>query len=180
VPANVIRLYSGVDSVRAADALRIAIQGRRDAWPYVHRFAPPSSEDVLVIGTANVETVGNGPIEVVKYQVNSGKRFFLRAVILGCNISFVPGDATFTVDRNSPVGVTDSQFLPEHGLINVPVQLGSAIYGPFHLQRAREFAPLDVVRVKGTNVTLSAGPTNQYVCGLFGYEVPVLDIHSTR
>jgi hypothetical protein len=69
--------------------------------------------------------------------------------------------------------------MPEHGLINIPVQLGSSTFGPWRLHRAREFAPLDVIRVKATNVGLNEG-TDFYVCGLFGYEVPTLDVKANR
>jgi hypothetical protein len=176
----VVQMYSGADSVRAADALRIAIQERRDAWPYVHVYPPPNSQDVNVIGTLETQAQGAAAAAVLSYKVNAGKRFYLQAVILGANVTILPGDALFTIDRNSPVGVTSSQFMPEHGLVNIGVQTGSAQWGPFRLQRAREFAPLDVVRVKAVNVNLVAGAPNYYVCGLFGYEVPVLDVRAGK
>jgi hypothetical protein len=181
VAARTVQMYSGPDAVRAADALNRAIQERRDAWPYAHVYPPPSSKDVHVISTAVTQAQGAAAIAVVTYQVQSGKRFFLRGVLFGFQGgAFLPGDALFTIDRNSAVGQTNSQFLPEHGLINVPVLLGAQVNGSYveawMLQRAREFEPLDVVRIKATNVSLPVGAGNQYVCGLFGYEVPVLDV----
>ena len=180
----VVQMYSGVDSVRAADAYRIAIQERRDQWPYVHIYPPPNAIDVNVIGTAVTQAQGAAAIAVVTYQVNAGKRFYLQAVLLGAQLDlgslFVPGAALFTIDRNSPIGIADSQYMPEHGLVNIPVQLGSAAFGPWRLQRAREFGPLDIVRIKATNVALSVGEPNWYVCGLFGYEIPTLDVKATR
>jgi hypothetical protein len=177
-------MYSGVDSVRAADAYRIAIQERRDQWPYVHIYPPPNAIDVNVIGTAVTQAQGAAAIAVVTYQVNAGKRFYLQAVLLGAvldgNVTFVPGNALFTIDRNSPIGITDSQYMPEHGLVNVPIPLGSWRDGPWKLQRAREFGPLDIVRVKATNVGLQVGDPTWYVCGLFGYEIPTLDVKATR
>jgi hypothetical protein len=177
-------MFSGVDSVRAADAYRIAVQERRDQWPYVHIYPPPNSQDVNVIGTAATQAQGAAAIAVVTYQVNAGKRFYLQAVLLSAvldvSASFVPGDALFTVDRNSPIGITDSQFMPEHGLVNVPVILGSPTNGPWRLHRAREFGPLDIIRVKAVNVNLSVGVPTYYVCGLFGYEVPTLDVKGAR
>jgi hypothetical protein len=177
-------MFSGVDSVRAADAYRIAVQERRDQWPYVHIYPPPNSQDVNVIGTAATQAQAAAAIAVVTYQVNAGKRFYLQAVLLSAvldvSATFSPGDATFTVDRNSPIGITDSQFMPEHGLVNIPVILGSSIYGPWRLHRAREFGPLDIIRVKAVNVNLGVGVPNYYVCGLFGYEVPTLDVKGAR
>lgn len=180
----VVQMYSGVDSVRAADAYRLAVQERRDAWPYVHLFPPPNSQDVNVIGTAATQTQAAAAIAVVTYQVNAGKVFYLQgilfSVVLDVAATFTPGDALFTVDRNSPIGVTDSQFMPEHGLVNVPVPLGSSQFAPWRLHRAREFGPLDIVRIKAVNVALSVGDPTYYVCGLFGYEVPTLDVRGHR
>lgn len=179
MPANAVRMFSGVDSVRAADAYRLAVQERRDQWPYVHVYPPPNAIDVVAIGTIVAQAQAAAAIEVLAYTVNSGKRFYLQAVVLGCNVTIAPGDALFTVDRNSPIGIANSQFMPEHGLVNVPIALGSFQFGAWKLERAREFAPLDVVRVKGVNVNLNAG-SDFYVCGLFGYEVPTLDVKANR
>jgi len=190
VSAKPVRIFSGPDSVRAADAYRLAIQDRRDQWPYVHVYPPLNAIDVHVVGMLATQTqVGSGGAAavVLTYQVNAGKRFYLQAVLLGCNVSpFVPGDGLFTIDRNSPVGVTDSQFMPEHGLVNVPVQLGrvepatSSVIAEWPLKRAREFSPLDIIRVKATNVNLAEGAPAFWVCGLFGYEVPSLDVKASR
>lgn len=175
-----VRIFSGADSVRAAEAYRLAVQDRRDAWPYVHVYPPANAKDVLAIGTLAIPAISAVKSEVLRYKVSSGKRFYLRGVILGANVAIVPGQALFTVDRNSPVGVTNNQFMPEHGLTDVPIQLGQFPVEPFVLQRAREFEPLDDVRVKAANLALSAGDPNYFVCGLFGYEVPVLDIKAAK
>jgi hypothetical protein len=176
-------MFSGPDSVRAADAYRLAIQDRRDQWPYVHVYPPPNAIDVHVINTELTQAQGDPAIAVVTYQVNAGKRFYLQAILLSTNgvgPAFVPGDVLFTIDRNSPLGIPDTQFLPEHGLINIPVQLGSASFAPWRLQRAREFGSLDIIRIKAVNVSFAVGTPNQYVCGLFGYEVPTLDVKASR
>lgn len=175
---NPVRMFSGADSVRAADAYRLAVQERRDAWPYVHVYPPPNSTDVHVISTIAVQAQGAAAIEVLKYTVNAGKVFYLQAILFQASSTIVPGDALFTLDRNSPVGINNTQFMPEHGLVNIPVALGSNLSRPWKLARAREFAPLDVIRIKGTNVNLSGGTF--YVCGLLGYEVPTLDVKHKR
>jgi hypothetical protein len=178
--AKAVQMYSGADSVRAADTLRIAIQERRDQWPYVHVYPPPNSKDVFVIGTIAVPVApASLTVTVLTYQAQSGKKFYQRGVIFGAQGGqFTPGDATFTEDRNSALGSTNLQFLPEHGLINVPVLLGGqgqngSYTEPFWFSRAREFEPLDVIRIKATNVNLAGGV---FVAGIFGYEVPVLDV----
>lgn len=176
---NAVRMFSGADSVRAADAYRIAIQDRRDAWPYVHVYPPPNAEDVLVIGTLATPALSTTKVQVLSHQVNSGKRFYLRGVILGANVAIVPGQALFTVQRNSG-GTNNLQFMPEHGLINVGIQLGQFPVEPFMLQRAREFEPNDVVRVMAANIGLGVGTPTYFMCGLFGYEVPVLDVKANK
>ncbi len=180
---RVVRLVSGADSVMAADAYRLAVQDRRDSWPYVHVHPPPSATDVFKIFTIAVQTAATPPavaaaIEIGKYTVNAGKVFYLRSVMFGASSSIVAGDAFFTLDRNSAIGVTNTQFQPEHGLVNVPIALGSPVNGPFPLEMARVFAPNDVIRIKGVNINLSDGTF--YVCGIFGYEVPSLDVKSKR
>ncbi len=176
---HVVQMFSGPDSARANDAYRLALEARRDAWPYVHVYPPPNAIDVHVIDTAVAQAQAAPAIEVLSYQVNAGKRFYLCGVVLGCSLAFTPGAALFTVDRNSPVGVTNSQFMPEHGLVNVPVQLGSFSLSPWLFRRAREFAPLDIIRIKAANVGLNEG-TDIYACGLFGYEIPTLDVNTRK
>lgn len=175
-----IQMLSGADSVRGAEAFRLAVQGRRDSWPYVHIYPPPNAIDVFQVSTLAVPSAASGETQVLRYQVNAGKRFYLQAVILGANVTIIPGDALFTLDRNSAIGVVNSQFMPEHGLVNINCQLGSTSQGSFRLERAREFAPLDIIRIKATNVNLSEGGSNFYVCGIFGYEIPTLDVKPSR
>ena len=177
-----VEMLSGVDSVRAADSYLHALLGRRDAWPYPHIYPPPNATDVNVVGSLAIPTAGTGDAEVVAYQVPSGKRFYLTHVVMGANITVVPGQALFTVDRNRPLPViTNYQFMPEHGLINVPFALGSFVPGdPWPLRRAREFEPLDVVRIKANNLFLSAGDPNYFWGALLGWEVPVLDVKAMK
>jgi len=181
--ARAVQMFSGVDSVRAANELQRAIQARRDEWPYPHVYPPPDSLDVFVIGTVTVPVApASLTVAALTYQVQSGKKFFQKGIILGYQGgTFTPGDATFTEDRNSALNSTNKQFLPEHGLINVPVLLGGQINGsyvePFILQRSREFEPLDVIRIKATNVNLTGG---SFVAGIFGWEVPVLSVKHGR
>ena len=175
---RVVRMVSGADSAKAADAFYLAVQERRDSWPYVHVYPPPSATDVFKISTIAVQNAGDPQIEVLRYTVNAGKVFYLRAVLFQATSTIVAGDALFTLDRNSAIGASNSQFQPEHGLVNVPVALGSNLAVPYNLQMARIFAANDVIRIKATNVNLT-GDT-QYICGIFGYEVPSLDVKTKR
>ena len=177
--ASRVQLFSGPASVTAARELMLAEQARRDAWPYPHVYPPPQSEDVHVISTAAVGTAGTGvPVEVLKYTVQSGRRFFLRAVLFQCDVTVSIGAALFTLDRNASVGGTsNTQYDPEHGLVNIPMVLGSNMVCPWYLQRPRIFEPLDVVRVKALNVDLGGG---NFVAGIFGWDVPVTAVRGRK
>lgn len=176
-----IQMFSGVDSVRAAKDLLNSMQSRRDAWPYPHVYPPPNAEDVHVVAAVATPALAV-QVAVITYQVQSGKRFYLQGVLLSCTgaSTVIPGAALWTIDRNIPIGIANTQGSVEHGLVAVPFPLGSSAVEPWRLQRAREFEPLDIVRVKGTNVALAVGAPNYFVCGLFGYEVPVLDVPSSK
>jgi hypothetical protein len=179
--AKPYQMYSGVDAVRAANELVMAQMARRDDWPYPHVYPPRNAEDVHVIGTVVTPALA-ATVQIASYQVQSGKRFYLRAILMTVTgaSTMIPGAATWTLDRNIPVGVANTQGSIEHGLVNVPIPLGSNVVEPWVLQRAREFEPLDIVRIKGTNVALSVGAPNYFIGGLFGYEVPVLEVKASK
>lgn len=178
--SNGFAVLSGVESIRAAEELFSAEKERKDLWPYVHIYPPPNAVDVVALAAVVTQAQAAAAVEVVSYRVSSGKRFFLRGILLGANVTIVPGQALFTIDRNRAVGVTvNAQYMPEHGLTNVPFQLGSQSF-PWLLARAREFAALDTVRVKATNVGLAVGDPNYWVCGLFGYEVPAVSMKAGK
>jgi hypothetical protein len=184
VKSNAIRVFSGPQSIGAAERLLAAQQDRREQWPYVHVEPPPNAEDVIAVGAVATQDVTTPTsVTVVAYQVNSGKRFFLTSILMAANVPIVPNQAAFTLDRNSQDVLainSTTQYSPEHGLINVPCQLGSNLMAPWYLNRAREFAALDVVRIKAINYGLSVGDPTYWICGLFGYEVPSVDIKLNR
>jgi hypothetical protein len=179
-------MVSGADSVNAATEYLKALQTRRDEWPYVHVYPPKNAIDVFFTGALEIPQQATGPAEILRYQVNAGKVFFLRSVIFGAvgsngPLAIVPGQALFTVDRNSEIGAVNVQFNPEHGLINVPFAVGNfQDTRGFRFERAREFKANDIIRIKGSNVGLSAGNPNFFVAGIFGYEVPTLDVHTLK
>src|ERR1035437_2635542 len=142
------RVYSGVDAVKAADVV-MRDQSNREKRPYMHVYPPVNAEPVHVIGSVVTPALA-ATVIVLAYQVPSGFRFYLRGIIQtyeGGN--FVSGQATWTIDRNTPVGVANYQAQPEQGLVAVPVRVGS--FAPFMMDefaRAYEFEPLDIVRSK--------------------------------
>jgi hypothetical protein len=168
------RVYYGKDAAKAADILN-QDQDRKEQWPYVHIYTPRNAEPVHVIAFAPTPAA-LATVEILKYPVPSGYRFYLRAIVQGyVGGAFLPGDATWTIDRNTPIGIPTLQGQPEQGLINVPVQLGSfTASSPWILPRAYEFEELDDVRSKGTNVNLGVGIPNFFMSGFFGYLVPMI------
>ncbi len=84
---NAIRMLSGADSARGANEYLKAVQERRDAWPYVHVYAPPNATDVMKISIANVQMAAAPAIEILQYTVNAGKVFYLQAVLFSASTS---------------------------------------------------------------------------------------------
>jgi hypothetical protein len=168
------RVYYGSDAAKAADVLR-QDQSRREEWPYIHIYPPRNAEPVHVIGTIPTPAAAATAV-VLLYSVPSGYRFYLRALIQQyVGGAFLPGDALWTIDRNTPVGIPNIQAQPEQGLINVPVTVGAfSPFSPDRFERCYEFEELDDVRSKGTNVNLGVGAPNFFTSGLFGYLIPMI------
>jgi hypothetical protein len=171
---KVQRVYYGVDAAKAADVLN-QDKDRREQWPYVHCYPPRNAEPVHVINSVPTPAA-LATVQVLLYSVPPGYRFYLRAIVQNyVGGAFLPGDATWTIDRNTPVGIPNLQGQPEQGLTNVPVQLGSfTASSPWRLPRAYEFEELDDIRSKGTNVNLGVGISNFFMSGFFGYLVPMI------
>jgi hypothetical protein len=156
--------------VRMAEVLRQTLKDRAD-WPYVHEFPPVGSIPVDFIADIPSPAVGV-KTPVLVYQVPSGFRFFLAALLQDFNNAFNPGDALWTVDRNA--NPANTQGMSVQGLINVPVPLRRLLDGyGWELPRTYEFGPLDVVRSTVVNVNLGVGAPNFFTSGFFGYLVPV-------
>ena len=173
--ASVQRMYSGVDSVLAADVVR-RDQSNREKWPYMHVYPPVNAEPVHLIGNVLVPAQGS-TVVTLAYMVPPGFRFYLRGLIQTyVGAAFIPGDALWTIDRNTPVGVPNFQAQLEQGLVNIPVPVGS--FSPFttdQFARCYEFEPLDLVQSKAKNIHLNPAvlPSDGvFLTGFFGYIVP--------
>lgn len=171
------RLYTGPDATRAAQEVA-KIRENQEQWPYEHIYPPKNARRVEVISTPlAAPDPADGITQVLLYTVPAGYRFFMREILLAFSgATFTPGDAIWAVDVNRPVGVTNNQGYPLEWLGNLSIPLGSWQQGnkwPF--ERAYEFAPLDQIRSKVTNVNLNAGAPNYFVSGFFGYLIPTLE-----
>lgn len=156
------RIVSGPSAVRAAEALRKE-RAKRDQWPYEWEYAPPGSDRVTVIATANIPSplVAN-QIVVGSYSVPSGYQFCLSHVVLAYNGgSFAPGDMNWTLDKNTPLGIASLQASVVQGFALVQIPLGSIspMYSEFPLVRNELFSPEDVIRAK---VWVSANVNSGY------------------
>lgn len=127
-------LVSGPQALKAAESLRRA-RRKDDFWPYDWQFAPPGSKMDQATGFVAVPAQ-NIATQVVSYQVPDGMNFYPLGVVLtliGAN--YAPGDFTWSLTINSPVGISAAQFLPYDGFQNVPFGLGT-LEIPWALPRA--------------------------------------------
>lgn len=172
--ARVFPFLSAADATKALDKTR-DLDPNKTAWPYVHLFAPPQSTPVHQI--ASIVAPAHGAITaVLTYQVPSGFRFILRRILQDFSGgAFLPGDALWTVDRNTPIGIASVQADPVQGLIATPIPLGSIVAGTqWVFDRPYEFEPLDVLRSKVNSVNAGVGAGNWFTSGFFGYLIPAL------
>ena len=176
VPGNP-QMY-GRDSLASADQVRQQRENRND-WPYEHIFPPSNAIPVNAITQTPVAIAAPATVtEVLKYTVESGMRFIMTGIIenayQGNAVTFTPGDGFWTVDKNTPVGISSTQKMPVQGLVNTPVPLGSFLFGViWQFKRPYEFEALDVVRSKFVNVNLASGAPNYLMSAFLGYLLPV-------
>lgn len=170
------RIAVGPDSARAADAIRKAVQDRRDAWPYPHVYPPENSIRRDPTGTVVCPAQGVQDV-ILTFTVPQGNYFYMQALGLFFNSqTFNFGDFLFTVDKNVPLGVTTFQGVPLTDWQNIAFPWGSSAVGPVPLARAELFAPSDVIRAKVTNVNLNGGAPNWFGAIFAGYLVPTVDV----
>lgn len=171
-------LYSGPDATRALEKIR-QTHANQEAWPYEHCFPPVNSIPVNETNAIPTPAIGVQAV-VLTFKVRSGYKFIMTGIVemyinSGGLGAFVPGAALWTVDLNTPVGVPNIQASPVQGLTAVKVPFGNFLSGnKWYFDRPYEFAPLDVLRSKGTNVALPAGDPAYFASGFFGWLVPAI------
>jgi hypothetical protein len=173
--------FSGVQEIESADKRRERV-GNRSEWPYNHLFPPPNADPVNEITRAaalpTVPAIGS-TVVALAYRVPSGSRFIMTGIIQNAFGGLVmPGDLTWTVDKNAPVGIADFQGMGVQGLINIPIALGSFAFGViWEFKRPYEFEPLDLIQSKVTNVASGGvGPGNPVLSAFLGYRIPVVGL----
>jgi hypothetical protein len=136
-------------------------------------FPPPNSIPVHEIAQVDAPAAGN-TVTVLTYKVPSGHRLYLHAVLaVTSGAAVLPGDFLWSIFVQDAGAVSDLQRRPVHGLVNVPIPLGSIDAGvqwPFY--RAYDFAPLSVLSTQVENVS---GTATKASAGYFGYLVPDIE-----
>lgn len=172
-------VLQGPESIGAAQALREERQAKSQ-WPFPWSFPPPGATRVLAgadsTGTIVVPTAIAGVTEGLVYTVDEGYQFALEAlVVLYLNSGQIgvsnPGDFTWSLDLNLPIGLTSFQGSPIQGLTNVDVPLGT-LQIPWPMMCADIFHPNDTIRSKFTNVNLADGSPNYFKTILLGWKWP--------
>lgn len=156
--------------VLQADRLRALFDVRR-AWPFDDIFPPAGATPVQERGTIAAPAIGNSAV-VVAYTVPPGLRFYLTGIFQTyTGGAFAPGDALWTVDVNSPFGISNFQGSPIQGLDSLPVPLGTLIDGsPWWFWKPYGFVGLDLVQAKVENVALGGG---FFTTVFLGYTLPM-------
>lgn len=171
--ANVVRLVTGREAAKAARALQSLVE-RRDSWPYPHVYPPPNAQRVHKTGNIEAPTP-TVQAEVLAYTVPLGFRFWLTDLVqVFTGSGFIPGrgDATWQLDKNSPIGIPNLSALVIDGFAAEIVMLGSFDF-PWPLRMPELFEPNDVVRSKVTTLaSIAAGTPNYFTSMFLGWLVP--------
>lgn len=174
VPGRPVRIASGPDMVRAADAVRRA-EKNRDAWPFPHVYPPVNSERRDPMGFIFAPAVAAQDV-ILAFSIPSGFWFYMEYLGLFYQGEAAgPGSFLFTVDRNVPLGLTgQGNVLTDMG--NIPFPVGSFANGPWRLPRTELIAPTDLLQAKVTNVSITPGATNAFGAVFGGWLVPAIEV----
>lgn len=168
----------GPEAVAAVQQLREERRAKSQ-WPYPWSFPPPFAIRVSAgmdsSGTIAVPAAAT-PTQGLLYTVDEGFNFALEALVIeylndGKRGEVNPGDFTWSLTRNQPVGVTTFQGSPIQGYTNVDLPKGTQQI-PWPLVCADIFDPNDAIRVVFTNVNLSDGAPNYFKSILLGWKWP--------
>ena len=164
-------IMTGAQAVSAARAIK-AQHDKQSAWPYEWAFPPENSANVFRQGSLLVPVAATQSL-VLQYNVPDSLAFVLtRVCLLVTGVNSLPGDFTWTLDVNLPLGSSSAQGTPLQGFGQVQTQLGS-------FERAWDIEsgeldilkPRDQLRAKVVNNNLGAG--NGYFVAMFvGYTIP--------
>lgn len=168
------RMVTGVEAVKAVRKLQ-QTQSQRDEWPYPWSFPPPNAIRVKAVGSIAAPTPTVQAV-VVAYTVPTGFWFALTRIVQTVEAAnaFLPGrgDATWTLDKNVPLGYPYIQGSVVQGFGADVVPLGSYQI-PWILDVPEILEAGDTVQSKVlTTVAIPAGDPNYFTSILLGWLVP--------
>lgn len=174
-------VLQGPESIAAAQALRNE-RAQKEQWPYPWVYPPPGAIRVLAGGDSSGTIVtpaqNVAAVQGVAYTVDEGFQFALTELVVAyfntttANTGIAPGAFKWSLDVDSPVGLTSFQGSPIQGLTNIDVPLGSLVL-PWPLRMPELFQPNQTIRSKFVNVSLAVGLPNYFKTILLGWKWPV-------
>jgi len=176
------RVVTGPEAVKQMHALH-QIERNRDQWPYPWLCPPESAEPVFRYGSIAAPAFGGAnQVEVLKYSVPAGLQFALCGLLqIYVGAGFVPGrgDILWTVDLDSPVGVTALQGNPLAGLYQISTSLppmlsqNGVAWPPMRFEKPFILKPETDLRSKATTVAnVSTGDPNYLISIFEGFTWP--------
>lgn len=162
------------------DRSRALATDRAAAWPYPWSFPPQDEVPFNPTGSIAAPAYGS-QVVVAEYQVPQGYEGALWQTYMGfVGAGYVlgSGDIVWTIDINSPLGVSALTAYTLPDLANIVVPFGSPIEGPFKFAAPYLLREGDTVRLKATSVAnISTGAPNFMVGYIGGWTWPVESQH---
>lgn len=145
------------------------------AWAGTKRprvdLIPDHAIPVTVLGYAVAPVYGAGnQVQILQYQVRANWACLITSIVFafqGALPAPLPGDITWCVDIDRPLGSTAGYFEKDYG--QVQLSLGSLQMLPWPVRFRHRNG--EIIRVKGyTNQNVSTGAGNFLTAALIGYE----------
>jgi len=173
------RQLQGPEAIAAAEEIRQQ-RASKGQWPYPWSYPPPGAIRVSwgldTQGTLAVPVAAT-PTQALLYTVDQGYQFALYALVVeylndGVQGAVNPGDFTWSMTLNQPVGIGNFQGSAVQGFTNVDVPIGT-LQIPWPLEEAELFDSNDQIRIVVTNTNLANGAPNFIKAILLGWKWPV-------
>jgi hypothetical protein len=163
-----IRMVTGPIATKMAKALE-RLQKRRDEWPFWWSFPAPDSTRVHAVGVVPSPAPAT-QTQILQYNVPSGYQFAFRKitqVYIGASFTPGSGDIVWTLDINTPLGVSAAQGYTVQGFANQIIPYGGFVGGFFtgyELEKPEILGPLDQLRSKvTTDINIPVGAPNFFI-----------------
>jgi hypothetical protein len=162
-------ILTGPALIKASQSLK-TLHDKQAAWPYDWEHRPPGSRQAIAFGSIVAPTQGT-QAQILQYNVPDSLQYVPSCLVFEIvGSAWNPGDFLFTLDVNQPIGSVSVQGVPFTGYGAVPFPLGTRQI-PWQIQAGEndKLKANDQVRVKVTNVNVTAGSPNYFNAVLLGY-----------